>query len=225
VCSSDLAKFNSERLLILKTTQAHCGKTNSGSKDTLKDIEIKSSLSGEPIQLQEIASILRLADELAEGPQRTSDYLFAANKIADDSKKYHRYAQITDIFIDRGNERIVLQYHIDIKDETADTLRKLLMFVYERIIKLNEERVYTKFHSKLLSPFKKTEVTFNFTNNGEPLVFVSDKNEISEIISNKIILPDKCIIPGEEKACVINLTNQFVELNIDTIISRLNLNK
>jgi hypothetical protein len=130
--------FNTERQLVLNAVKAHCGTTNAGSRNTLAEVEIKSPLRGEPVQLREIASILRFADELAEGPQRTSDYLIDTNKISDKSKIYHRYAQITNPFIDRGNERVVLQYHIDTKNETKESFRELMSFAYERIIKLDE---------------------------------------------------------------------------------------
>jgi hypothetical protein len=207
------SNFNAERNLVLNAVKAHCGTTNSGSRNTLAEVEIKSALRGEPIQLREIASILRFADELAEGPQRTSDYLIDTNKISDKSKIYHRYAQITDIFIDKGNERIVLQYHLDIASETQESLRELLSCVYERIIKLDEERRYTKFHSKLLEPFKKTEVTFNFFYNGEPL----------DISIEKIVLNDTCVIPGEKQPSITDLVLEFSTLNIDNIINQLNI--
>jgi hypothetical protein len=194
--------------------KAHCGTTNADSRDTLTEVEIKGSLRGEPVQLREIASILRFADELAEGPQRTSDYLIDTNKISDKSKIYHRYAQITNVFIDRGNERIVLQYYIDTENETQESLRKLLSFAYERIIKLDEERRYTKFHSKLLEPFKKTEVTFNFTHKGEPL----------DIVIDKIVLHDTCVIPGDKQPCVTDLVSKFSVLDIENIINQLNIN-
>jgi hypothetical protein len=155
---------------------------------------------------------LRFADELAEGPQRTSDYLIDANKISDVNKKYHRYAQITEPFIDRGNGRIVLRYDINIKNETQSTLKEMLSFAYERILKVDEERRYTKFHSKLLEPFRKTEISFNFNNDGDTLITI-----------DRIVLHYICIIPGEKEPCATDLTNQFDELNIENIISRLNI--
>lgn len=207
------SNFNTERILVLNAVKAHCGTTKLGSRNTLAEVDIKASLRGEPIQLREIASILRFADELAEGPQRTSDYLIDTGKISDKSKIYHRYAQITNIFIDRGNERIVLQYHIDTEKETPESLRELLSCAYERIIKLDEERRYTKFHSKLLESFRKTEATFNFFHKGEPL----------DISIEKIILNDSCVIPGEKQPCITDLVSEFSTLNIDGVISQLNI--
>jgi hypothetical protein len=209
------SKYNSERALVLKAAQVHCGKAKDGTRDTLKEIDKSDqALSGEPIQLLDIASILRLADELAEGPQRTSDYMIDKKKIKKHSIIYNRYAQITDIFIDRGNERIVLTYRINIKGKTKKELIDLLQFTYERIIKLDEERKYTKFYSRFLSPFKQTEITFDFRNG---------KKEIEIDGLRKIILSDTYVIPGEKEPSATDLTKQFAKLNIDDIINQLNI--
>lgn len=211
---SNDSNFNTERTLVLNAVKAHCGKTNTGSRNTLTEVDIKSHLWGEPIQLREIAAILRFADELAEGPQRTADYLLDTNKISDVNKKYHKYAQITAPFIDRGNERIVLRYDIDIKNETPSSLKEILFFAYERILKLDEERRYAKFHSKLLEPFKKTEVSFSFNKEGDAMFII-----------DKIVLQDTCVVPGENQLCTTDLTSQFEALNIDEILNKLNLSE
>jgi len=200
-------EFDSEKQLISKVTSAHCGINSSGSLDTLKDVKEKEFLSGMPIKLQEIAGILRLADELAEGPQRTSNFL----KIKRESKIYHQYAKITHISIDRGNERIILTYDIPLGSETEKSLSTLLLFAYKRLIKLDEERRYTKFYSKLLIPFKKTEFTFNFIiNEDDP-----PKMSISDILS------DTCVIPGKKRPNPTNLMNEFKELKIENIMRKL----
>lgn len=200
------ASFSPERALIQKIVRAHCGVNSKGSKDTLCEVEIISSLAGNRIQSREIAAILRFADELAEGPQRTSDYI----PVDQSSSVYHEYAKITDVCIDKGNERIILQYHIDISAfESEDKLKNLLQFIYERIIKLDEERQYVKFYSHLLSPFKRTEVTFNFNNKGEPL----------NVFDEKIVLVDKCVIPGDKKTE--DLIRRFPCLGIDLVLNKL----
>jgi hypothetical protein len=210
------SKFNSEKRLILKATKAHCGKTDLGSFDTLNVIEEKDSLAGNPIKLREIASILRFADELAEGPQRTSDYLLNTDKIPEESKKHHKYAQVTEVFIDRGNGRIALKYHINISEETTKiSLKELLTFAYERILKLDEERKYTKFYSNLLIPFKKTEFTFNF-------IKYSKSGEQLDITINGV-LPDVPVIKDEKELKAISLIDKFKDLDIDVIVGKLNL--
>jgi hypothetical protein len=210
-------KYNSERALILKATKAHCGEAKDGTRDTLKELDRScQSLSGEPIQLLDIASILRFADELAEGPQRTSDYMIDKKKFKKKSIIYNRYAQIIDVLIDRGNERVVLTYRINIKGKTKKELTELLQFTYERIIKLDEERKYTKFYSQFLTPFKQTEITFDFRKGEKDI-------EIEGL--KKIILSDTYVIPGANKSNANDLISQFAALNIDKIINQLNLKK
>lgn len=212
-------KYKTERELIIKAAAAHCGKTKHGSRDTLREIDSNPyQLSGEPINLLEIASILRFADELAEGPQRTSDYLLRTDIITSESMIYHKYAAITNVLIDRGNGRIVMKYSIDIEDETVESLKPLLLFAYKRIIKMDEERRYAKFYSNLLAPFTRTEVTFCFSNNGEP----------QDIPINQITLRDTCVIPGENEddtKIASSLLKTHPELDIDSLLSKLPLKK
>jgi hypothetical protein len=211
------SKYYDEKRLITKTAEVHCGETNTGSRDTLLDIGNELyPLSGNPIKLLEISSILRFADELAEGPQRTSDYLLRTDKITPESQIYHKYADITHIFIDRDGGRIVLRYDINIKNETIDSLEKLLLYTYKRIMKLDEERKYAKFYSKYLAPFMQTEITFNFYN----------KEELSEellLSIGRIILDDKCIPRGDKQVEATELISMFTELKIENIITQLKI--
>ena len=86
-----------------------------------------------------------------------------------ESQKFHDYANITHILIERSNNRIILTYEIDIDVNEPDELRKLLNFIFKRIQKLNQERQYTRYYSELLTPFKFTEATFNFHCEGDIL--------------------------------------------------------
>lgn len=60
--------YNQERRLVLIATAAHCGSSKKGDKDTLSDVDEISNLYNKEIKLRELASILRFADELSEGP-------------------------------------------------------------------------------------------------------------------------------------------------------------
>ena len=151
-----------EKTLIIRATRAHTGTEQDGSRDTLKEVTESDHLEGEHVRLREIAAIIRFADELAEGPQRTSEFMQTAGLYDKESQKHHDYANITHIRIDRGTGRVVLTYEINIDVNQTDKLRDLLEFTYTRIRKLNQERQYACYYSALLRPFKSTEVTFNF---------------------------------------------------------------
>ena len=165
-----------ERKIVLITTAAHCSDVSDGSQDTLKDLIGDFQLERRRIRVQEIASILRFADELAEGPQRTSLFMQKYHQYSPESEIFHQYSTITEVIIDRGNQRIALTYDIDINtngskrisNEDEAKLRELLAFIYKRICKLNQERKYAKHYCELLSPFKETAVAFNFSIDHRP---------------------------------------------------------
>jgi len=191
-------KWRQERHVILTIIESHTGKERDGSaSDTLQKVELVSSLeNGEKIRIREIASILRFADELEEGPLRTSFFRQSQNSgkgsYPESSKPYHEYANITNVVADRGNGRIVIRYHIDFdtkKDARGVKFKKALEFAYERIIKLDDERQYTKYYSELLLPFKKTEVSFHFSINEIPI----------EMELEPLVFADEIPIPGRKR--------------------------
>ena len=151
-----------EKMLVVKATRAHRGTAQDGSCDTLKEIAEIDHLEGEPVRLRQLAAVLRFADELAEGPQRTSEFMRKKNLYGSGSKKFHDYASSTNILIDRHKSRIAITYHIKINVDKIDELRCFLSFIFQRIKKLNQERQYARYYSEFLAPFKSTEVTFNF---------------------------------------------------------------
>ena len=151
-----------EKMLVVKATRAHTGTAQDGSCDTLKEVTEIDHLEGEPVRLRQLAAILRFADELAEGPQRTSEFMRKKNLYRSESRKFHDYASSTNILIDRQKSRIAITYNIKINVDKSDELRNFLSFIFERIQKLNQERQYARYYSEFLAPFKSTEVTFNF---------------------------------------------------------------
>ena len=162
-----------ERTLIIRATRAHTGRAQDGTTDTLKEVANKESFEGEPVRLRDLAAVLRLADELAEGPQRTSEFMQREGLYDEEAMKYHEYASGTDILIDRGSGRLALTYDIDLdageSDSVAMVLRRRLKFAYSRILKVNQERQYTKYYSDLLHAFTSTEASFNFHHSHELL--------------------------------------------------------
>lgn len=206
-------RYNHERGVIIRAAEAHCGIAKDGTRDTLKELDIIGNLEGERIAFRDIAAILRFADELAEGNQRTSNFMVERHKYQLENEIFHTYGQTIEVFIDREGERIVLTYNIDIdtEKENVESFKKLLLFIYKRIIKLDEERRYAKHYCDILVPFKKTSIQFNFAKNGIPV----------NLDIGKIEIHDRFPIPGEEEPDLESFQRNFTELNIDILLSSL----
>ena len=176
-----------EKTLVVRATRAHTGKAQDGSFDTLKEVAKEDHLEGRRVRLRELAAILRFADELAEGPQRTSTFMQAENLYGAGSIRYHNYSNTTHVFIQRENRRVVLTYEIAIQKNSSDAendhhLGTLLRDLYNRVRKLNQERQYTRYYSALLEPFQSTEVTLNFHCDGDLLTTDLDTLKLTDII-------------------------------------------
>lgn len=184
-----------ERTLITRAARAHTGTALDGSTDTLRDVSNEEHFNGEPVRLREIAALLRLADELAEGPQRTSDLMQAQGAYSKESEKYHQFASDVHMLIDRSNGRLVMTFEIDLqktgpKRRWTQDLRARLSYAYERIQKLDQERRYTGFYSNILRVFRSTEASFNFHHDTEIVEIGLDPLRLTDIV-----LPD-----GPQKA-------------------------
>jgi hypothetical protein len=211
------ATFNQERRIIISAAEAHCGKTKQGDKDTLKYVEEIENIDGHKIRLRQLAALLRFADELAEGPQRTSQFMIEKNLYGSDSILYHKYATITRVFIDKGNNRVVLSYDIDVSDKdlgSSEELEKLFKFAVERVGKLDEERRYCKYYTNFLGDYKTTEVSINFTFNGA---------NINDVEQTKFSLNDHYPIPGQD-SMTFSRVSQSIEpaIDISEIIKKIN---
>lgn len=202
-----------ERRMLFQAVEAHCGIE---ACDTLVALDLSSQLHGQMLQLRKIAAVVRFADELAEGPQRTSRFMQKIHKYNGRSKLHHQYASATDIFIDGGDGRIALTYDIDIKTDKKDSLnykeeeriRELMNFIYKRIIKLNQERKYVSHYCEWLQKFKRVTVTFNFHIKGK-------------IIQNKMPELNELVIPGAKP---VELSNYSDKYKLDNVINSLKAN-
>jgi len=164
--------FIEERSILPTVASKHSGTASDGTKDTIKELSLLPGfLFDTQIYTKRSAALLRFADELAEGPHRTSTYMnkFYNFPYSVESKIYHKYAEITKINIDRDNHRICLTYNFKLnaknsKIEKSSELefKKLFDFTIKRMLKLEAERKYCKYYCEWLEPFKKTQVTFNF---------------------------------------------------------------
>lgn len=199
------ASVRREKTLILRIARAHTGTAADGTYDTLKEINELDQLGSANVRPRDVASILRFADELAEGQRRTSEFKRINDLIAADSRIYHDYASVTNILADRGTERILVTYEIAVdefpesdSEDHASKLRRLLQFIYVRAIKLDQERRYAKFYCNALSPFKTTQVVLNFHCNGQ----------ILELDLPPLQLDDKTI-PGDPARTIPELDTRY----------------
>lgn len=203
-----------EKMILLKICGAHCGCSDDGSKDTLKDIIMPDHLLGNQVRVKELAAVLRLADELEEGTQRTSAFMLYKHMYERNSEIHHKYASITSIHIDRGNGRIAITYNVKIDISTEipfvtqrDSIIELLNYIYKRIIKLDQERKYAKYYCDYLVSFKQTDVQINFWLNGK----------IQNMNMDPIYLTDK-IIPGDAE---VSIPDRFNAYRIESVIGKL----
>lgn len=179
-----------EKHIVLKAVEAHCGEASDGSKDTLKDLDEISHLDGKRVNLRRLAAVLRFADELSEGPQRTSRFMQKLYGYPADSEIHHKYASITELCIDRGNERIALTYNVSVETDAAcsldtekeNNLRELLGYIFKRVTKLNQERQYAKHYCDFLSPFKKTTMALRFWIDSQPLDLELVKLTLTDLV-------------------------------------------
>ena len=166
-------KFDQEKSLIVQIAQAHTGEALNGSRNTLADVPKTSQLNGEPIRAREIAAIVRFADELAEGRQRTSEYMRRHGLYAAESVPYHDYSAAADITIDRLNHRVAITYQLNIRmqdglEEELCRVKDFLKSAYARLAKMDMERRYARFHCpKPLTPFREISVCLNMQVDGE----------------------------------------------------------
>lgn len=205
-----------EKSHIIAAGRAHTGKNKQGTKDTLRDVSEFEHCHGEQIQLRNIAAIVRLADELAEGPQRTCQYMLDKNMITAESEIYHRYASCTHLMIDARNGRISITYEIDLDcdaetgltEEKALELRELFELIYERIFKLDQERKYCGFYCDTLKIITETRVSFNFTTHDYEL----------ECNFEPLVLTD-LTVPGDQSKSILEGRD---DLKVDNLIKYIN---
>ncbi len=165
ILSSEYFKVfdSSMRRMVNQIAKAHGGKG-----DTLSKLSNTNHIEGEQVKAQKIASILRFADELAEGPQRAFDILLDKGLIGEDSAKFHQYAlNLKHPKIEKNT--IILDFEFIVQDETQESLYKILLLSLQRVIKLNRERIYCGHYSKYIEGIKKVNVTLNFFKNEDSI--------------------------------------------------------
>lgn len=180
-----------ERRLLFNIVEAHGGETRHGSHDTIGPLEKQDVIMSQRVDCQRIAAILRFADELAEGPQRTSIFMQHYLEVPDDSQVYHDYSGVCDMHISPEDERIAVVYDIEMRPPAwgstydASRLRKLLEFCFMRLSKLDKERKYNRHYCSLLHRFKRTDASFHFHLMGKDLHL-----DLPHVVLDDLVLPN-----------------------------------
>jgi hypothetical protein len=154
---------NSEKKVISSIATSH-----GGEEGAISELTNHEHIEGKQIQNKCIAGVLRFADELAEGPQRTSSYRIDNDLIEENSLKYHLYAEFSTAPV-INNDVVLLKYDIQLDRFTGETISDFLILLYSRIYKLNRERINCGIHSKHIQKIKKVAITIRFYENKESL--------------------------------------------------------
>lgn len=207
-----------ERNLVTDVGRAHSGKNANGGKDTLEPLATAVRyFQKKRIRAGEIAAIIRFADELAEGPQRTSKFLLNNGIISANSNIYHHYASITQVAIDRQGFRVALTYYIDIDNKAYPKdpndlktfLAQLLKMTYARAAKMNYERQFARHYAPSLSPFREVSISLNMIRDGGPI----------DLLLKPIVLTDITSLHNSQ----LSLEDIHKEYAVDTVLERLNI--
>lgn len=207
-----------QRTLISTVGRAHSGKSPSGSKDTLEHIATAHHYFDKTsIRAGDIAAIIRFADELAEGPHRTSVFLIDAGLLHPDSELFHQYANITHVAPDRKRGSIALTYSINIdnssypRDPTSKKafIADLLRMTYARAAKMNYERQFARHYAEALGPFRSISVSLMMEKNGLPL----------DLSLKPITLTDISHLHNGE----LKIETMFQEYEIDRVLNQVGL--
>ena len=137
-----------EKRHIRNIAEAHGGRLPNGDKDKIDVLDEKANTLEGPVRIQLLASILRLADELADDKNRANTPLLKIDGLGD-STIYHAYSYcLTNVLINHGIKQIELQFDIP-KGFATKTYQKdgkkiyLLDEIYSRVLKMHHERHYT----------------------------------------------------------------------------------
>lgn len=143
----------------VKRISISIAKAHGGKGDPIKNLASDIPYNNLPVKSREIASIVRFADECAEGEQRCYSFGFEKGLISDSvSVTHHMYSKVTNVYID--TTAIKLNYHIALDDfNSSKELEDFLTFMFSRINKTNKERIYCAQYSEIISKYSSIDVS------------------------------------------------------------------
>jgi len=157
-CQTILASFGApvvtddiEKRYIALLAASHGGTVN-GDRDTIGKLEQRVDLFGRSIRLRLLAAILRFADETADDYRRASRFAVNAGLVPEHSLIYHVYSTALHSVVVAGQDKeIRLSYVMDATRAAAryqhgNSNAWLLDEIYDRTLKMHQERVYCMRH-------------------------------------------------------------------------------
>jgi hypothetical protein len=177
-----------ETMLFKQIAETHGGKLANGNKDKISVLENKKALLRGTIRPRLIASILRLADELADDKTRANSTMLKNNSLPKGSEVFHAYAMcLESVSINHIEHKIEVSFHIPDnflkryfgKLDGNDVF--LIDEIYERLIKMYHELKYCMRFCKGFIDLEKISVRIEFYNTEHLIhVFPRLEFEISE---------------------------------------------
>jgi len=152
--------------LVTRIAAAHGGKTEAGSKDTIAELPERDTIGAGPCSPRAIAALVRFADEICEHRGRAAIVLLESGRLPPGNKLFHLYAaSIKSAMPHRETKTFKLKLNFDSKNlekKFPTPLHKqqrpdehyLLDDAYERIAKLNAERIYC---NRFIDPVLRTD--------------------------------------------------------------------
>jgi hypothetical protein len=106
---------DAENKTIARIAEAHGGTTESGDKDTIRQLEAESLVGSSQIRPRLLASITRFADEICESRNRAAGYLAKYAGIPKHNEVFHQYASaITGAGVSAKDRRVTLNFDLTV---------------------------------------------------------------------------------------------------------------
>ncbi|WP_027053695.1 hypothetical protein [Mesorhizobium erdmanii] len=140
-----------EKKVITSIARAHGGKLANGDKDTIPNLitEDAPKIGGFRVHARRLAALLRLADELSEGPNRVDHVALAGDAVvSDESVLANLYCRCINPSIDYSGSVFQLSFHVEKEDLNRVFTRldgremTFIDYIAERLEKCECERRY-----------------------------------------------------------------------------------
>lgn len=191
--------------------KAHGGETITGDKDKIALLPETISTMINPIRVRLLASILRLADEIADDQCRCDSNLIKRKDTDNPSYAYHLYSHcLTNVQVDHDNKQINYSFNIpliyastkinkinkyvyiidEIHKRTHKTFHELIytMRFTRGCIDLNKLQVDIEFESEYGASYSPEKITYSLYEQGYPELSIRLKHKSGADIAKEILI-------------------------------------